>query len=208
MTVIYKIGLALDSTSYYNRQVIVTSSGAGPLPLESGLVAWTVPILTPCPLPPPPQMAKKRSSVTMCSPVFIMAVYTTTRVRMCLYHPATRMWLYPKPGVLDTATRLMTAQSKGCTLQPCFLVNTSRTLSIAWRNKAVSLLTKRGYLMASCSISSILIHTYTHTHTHTHTWHTTAHDPVSQPMHLNIYMHSIFFYISFTVTNLGHNYPK
>ena len=25
------------------------------------------------------------------------------------------MWLYPKPGVLDTATRLMTAQSKGCT---------------------------------------------------------------------------------------------
>ena len=23
--------------------------------------------------------------------------------------------LYPKPGVLDTATRLMTAQSKGCT---------------------------------------------------------------------------------------------
>ena len=41
------------------------------------------------------------------------AVYTTTRV--CLYHPATRMWLYPKPGILDTATRLMTAQSKGCT---------------------------------------------------------------------------------------------
>ena len=41
------------------------------------------------------------------------AVYTTTR--MCLYHPATRMWLYPKPRVLDTATRLMTAQSKGCT---------------------------------------------------------------------------------------------
>ena len=30
------------------------------------------------------------------------AVYTTTRV--CLYHPATRMWLYPKPGILDTAT--------------------------------------------------------------------------------------------------------
>ena len=28
-----------------------------------------------------------------------MAVYTTTRV--CLYHPATRMWLYPKPRVLD-----------------------------------------------------------------------------------------------------------
>ena len=24
--------------------------------------------------------------------------------RMCLYHPATRMWLYPKPRVLDTAT--------------------------------------------------------------------------------------------------------
>ena len=42
-----------------------------------------------------------------------MAVYTTKRV--CLYHPATRMWLYPKPRVLDTATRLMTAQSKGCT---------------------------------------------------------------------------------------------
>ena len=40
----------------------------------------------------------------------IKAVYTTTRV--CLYHPATRMWLYPKPRVLDTATRLMTAQSK------------------------------------------------------------------------------------------------
>ena len=35
-----------------------------------------------------------------------MAVYTTTRV--CLYHPATRMWLYPKTGILDTATLTVT----------------------------------------------------------------------------------------------------
>ena len=33
---------------------------------------------------------------------FVKAMYTTTRV--CLYHPATHMWLYPKPRVLDTAT--------------------------------------------------------------------------------------------------------
>ena len=75
-----------------------------------------------------------------CSREFLLniylAVYTTTRV--CLYHPATRMWLYPKPRVLDTATRLMTAQSIG--EQPCFLV---KTLSIVWRNKAVSLLTNK-----------------------------------------------------------------
>ena len=38
---------------------------------------------------------------------FFLAVYTTTRV--CLYHPATRMWLYLKPRVLDTATLLLFA---------------------------------------------------------------------------------------------------
>ena len=58
--------------------------------------------------------------------------------------------------------------------RPCFLV---KTLGIAWRNKAVSLLTKKKR-DTSCSISSIHVKkTHTHTHTVTHT-HTTAHDPV------------------------------
>ena len=90
-----------------------------------------------------------------------LAVYTTTRV--CLYHPATRMWLYPKPRVLDTATRLMTAQSKGCTAT---LLGTVKTLSIVWRNKAVSLLTKKIGVPRAVS-RAYSIHTHTHTHTHT-----------------------------------------
>ena len=91
--------------------------------------------------------------------------YTTTHV--CLYHPATRMWLYPKPRdrVLDTATRLMTAQSKGCTA-------TLLGQDSVWRNKAVSLLTKKIGVPRAVS-RAYYIHTYTHTHTHT-----TAHNPV------------------------------
>ena len=66
-------------------------------------------------------------------------------------------------------------------VQPCFLVN---TLSITWRNKAFSLLTKRGYLMQYLEhITSIH---YTHTHN-------CSRSGIATNGNALICMHSIFF---------------